>query len=166
MRTLSIIAAAVVVLAIAPPARANESAEGSTKTYFIKCAEVRSADPLVVRTRAGKGVTIALDGGVPRDFLNEGSVHFAVEAMDGETILPTLPSLEYKLDEAEYTEFVFHGHAKLFVEGPYLVVRSSGNLSVTYGENHLPFDLAELEEAFRIDIGMMEGEPPPHVPIL
>ncbi len=134
------------------------------REYWIKCAQVRSTDPLVIRTRSSDEVTIALnDEEAP--YRGKGQVHIVVDAVDGSPKVPELPTIADDF-EPDYTQFVFQGAASVFVEGPFLVIHSAGDLWVTAGQDLLPFEEEDLRKADRITVGMIEGDPPPHNPFV
>jgi hypothetical protein len=134
------------------------------KTYRINCAQVRSQDPLVVRTRCGTKTFFAVDGGPAAPLLGDGDVHLSIDAGEG---TPSVPKLAPEADDfaPNFVQLTFQGPATATVDGAYLVVKSAGRLWVTCGAILLPVSENALREAQEVAIDIGTDRPAPHSPV-
>lgn len=133
-------------------------------TFRIKSAQVRSLDPLVVRTRSGTETSLAVDDLPAEPLKAAGSVHLVIDAGAG---VPSVPKLPPELDDfaPDYVQLTFQGAATATVDGAYLVVETAGLLWVTHGADLLPVQESRLREAAQVAIHIETDKPPPHSPV-
>lgn len=130
--------------------------------YRIKGGELRGVNPVVVRTYTGTSMELKLNGVSAGNYADGSDVRISVVLTSGSQSGPTPQRLTVNYG-SKYTELTFSGTAVWSLDGDYLVVDSTGLLTVDSGAGTLPATQAELRAASLVE-WLCSSDDDPHRP--